>query len=336
MTLVRKISLTGAVLLAVPLLGRAAGPLQSAEVTRVYNIVELLPGESSKIPAKVGDRVSGRTAVQTGVKSRAELAFNDSTIARLGANSLFSFDHGTRDLNLDEGVILLEVPKDAGGATINTAAVTAAVTGTTIMIEFRKAADRAKGIVKFIVLEGTMRLNLKGRLGESMLLKAGQMITIPANAQKFPEAPMVVDVGRLIKTSGLMSSEFSQLNNQPFIMQTVNEQRVLKARGKLINVNYSLKGKRKNPILQSTNIASQATLRTDAEARGNPQKPSPARPAARPNPPKPRPEPPTPPKPPKPPKPDNRPPKPPPAPNKPKPPKPVPPPPVPPPPDVNY
>lgn len=335
MKMVRWMSLAGLVVLGVSV-ARAAGPLQSAEVTRVFNKVELLPGETPPVPAKVGDEVSGRTAVQTGTKSRAELAFNDSTIARLGANSLFSFDRGTRDLNLNEGVILLEVPKNAGGATINTAAVTAAVTGTTIMIEFRKAANAGRGLIKFIVLEGTMRLNLKGSLGESILLKAGQMLTIPADAKKFPDAPMVVDVGRLAKTSGLMGSQFEPLKNEPFIMQTVNEQRVLKARGKLINVNYSLKGKRKNPILQSTNIASQATLRTDAEARGNPQKPSPARPAARPNPPKPRPEPPTPPKPPKPPKPDNRPPKPPPAPNKPKPPKPVPPPPVPPPPDVNY
>lgn len=329
MKMVRQIFLAGLVVLGASL-AHAAGPLQSAEVTRVYNKVELLPGEASAVPAKIGDEVSGRTAVQTGTKSRAELAFNDATIARLGANSLFSFDKGTRDLNLNEGVILLEVPKDAGGATINTAAVTAAVTGTTIMIEFRKAANAGKGLVKFIVLEGTMRLNLKGRLGESMLLKAGQMLTIPANAKSFPAAPVVVDVGRLAKTSGLMSDQFSPLNNQPFIMQTVNEQRVLKAKGKLINVNYSLKGKRKNPVLQSTNLASQATLRTDAEVRGKTQRSTPQvrplvqKPDLRPNPP--------PPKPPKPPKPDNRPPKPPPGPNKPKPPKPVPPPPVPPPP----
>lgn len=334
MKMVRWMSFAGLVMLGVSF-ARAAGPLQSAEVTRVFNKVELLPGEAAAMPAKVGDEVSGRTAVQTGTKSRAELAFNDSTIARLGANSLFSFDKGTRDLNLNEGVILLEVPKDAGGATINTAAVTAAVTGTTIMIEFRKAANAGKGLIKFIVLEGTMRLNLKGSLGESILLKAGQMLTIPADAKKFPAAPVVVDVGRLAKTSGLMGDQFTPLKNEPFIMQTVNEQRVLKAKGKLINVNYSLKGKRKNPVLQSTNIASQATLRTDAEVRGNSQKPSQPRPVVRPNP-NPRPDPPTPPKPPKPPKPDNRPPKPPPAPNKPKPPKPVPPPPVPPPPDRNY
>ncbi len=159
-------------------LAHAAGTLQSAQVTRVYNKVDLLVPEQQAAAAKIGDSVAGKTAVQTGNQSRAELEFNDQTIARLGANSVFSFDKGTRDLNLNEGVILLEVPKNAGGATVNTAAVTAAVTGTTIMIEYHKATGATKAMVKFIVLEGTMRLKLKGHAGESVLLNAGQMITI--------------------------------------------------------------------------------------------------------------------------------------------------------------
>ena len=73
-------------------------------------------------------------AVRTGIESRAELTFTDQTLARLGANTIFSFDKGTRNLELGGGVMLLRVPKDAGGAQINTAAVTAAITGTTVML----------------------------------------------------------------------------------------------------------------------------------------------------------------------------------------------------------
>jgi hypothetical protein len=40
--------------------------------------------------------------VRTGVDSRSELKFTDQTLARLGANTLFSFAEGTRDLNLQE------------------------------------------------------------------------------------------------------------------------------------------------------------------------------------------------------------------------------------------
>ncbi|MDQ3626248.1 MAG: FecR family protein [Verrucomicrobiota bacterium] len=78
------------------------------------------------------------TAVRTGVESRTELTFADQTLARLGANTIFSFDEGTRSMDLGGGAMLLRVPKDAGGAKITTAAVTAAITGTTVLLEYNK------------------------------------------------------------------------------------------------------------------------------------------------------------------------------------------------------
>ncbi|MGH8046668.1 MAG: FecR domain-containing protein [Chthoniobacterales bacterium] len=257
-----------------PPAARAAGTLQNAEVTRIYNKVDLLHPEQSAVPAKVGDSIAGSTAVQTGGQSRAELQFNDDTIARLGANSVFSFDRGTRDLNLNEGVILLEVPKNAGGATINTAAVTAAVTGTTVMIETHKGKKGKGGTIKFIVLEGTMRLTLNGVSGESILLGPGQMISMNVGDRRLPEAHFV-DVGRITKTSGLMSNEFSPLKNEPFIMQTINQQTLLKNEGKLLTINYGLTGKKKNPILQVVNQNGQSSLRTDSTVVTKP-KPKPA------------------------------------------------------------
>ncbi len=275
MNCVRGFLVAGCAVAFAPWAAQAAGPLQSAEVTRIFNQVDLLAPNQSATPAKVGDDVAGKTAVQTGGKSRAELQFNDQTIARLGANSVFSFERGTRDLNLNEGVILLEVPKNAGGATINTAAVTAAVTGTTVMIESRKNAD-GKAVVKFIVLEGTMKLKLKGAMGESILLQAGQMVTLSGNAHHLPE-PQFVDIDRLTKTSGLMSDQFTELKNQPYIFQTMNEQKVLKAQGKLITLNYGLYGKRKNPVLQAAATNGQSTFRTDATVVSNKSnKPRPA------------------------------------------------------------
>ena len=95
--------------------------------------------------------VRNGTAVRTGVESRAELTFTDQTLARLGANTIFSFSGGTRHLELSGGAMLLRVPKDAGGAQINTVAVTAAITGTTVMLEFHPDA-----FIKFIILEGTV------------------------------------------------------------------------------------------------------------------------------------------------------------------------------------
>ncbi len=95
--------------------------LKEARVTQVVKDMKLLPNAAAARPAAVSDQVRDGTAVRTGVESRAELTFTDSTLARLGANTIFSFTEGTRNLDLKDGVMLLRVPKNAGGAKINTA-----------------------------------------------------------------------------------------------------------------------------------------------------------------------------------------------------------------------
>ncbi|MEO6053262.1 MAG: hypothetical protein ABIP97_04550, partial [Chthoniobacterales bacterium] len=66
-----------------------AGELQRATVTRVTNQVEVIAPNSSPVPASIGSTIHGSTGVKTGAGSRAELTFNDQTLARLGANTLF-------------------------------------------------------------------------------------------------------------------------------------------------------------------------------------------------------------------------------------------------------
>ncbi len=284
--------------------------LDSARVTRVFNEVDILPPDQGAREAAVGDEVAGRTAVQTGNRSRAELTFNDETLARLGGNSIFSFQRGTRELNLEKGVILLQVPKDAGGAKINTAAVTAAVTGTTVMVEYDVDAG-GDGTMKFIVLEGTMRLSLNGQLGESLLLEPGQMVTVPAGADRLPD-PVLVDLTRLTETSGLMNSDFTPFPNEPMIVEAARQQQIMKSQGDIVTVDYGLKGKDRSPVLQTVTDVNQAQVRTNATqveptrrpvSRPNPppQAPNNNRPNADPKPPAPKP-----PKPPKP-RPDKRP-----------------------------
>ena len=145
--------------------------MQEAHVSQVIKDVKLLPAQTAPRPAHISDEVRNGTAVRTGLESRAELTFTDQTMARLGANTIFSFNQGTRKLELGGGAMLLRVPKNAGGAQINTAAITAAITGTTVMLEFHPNA-----YIKFIVLEGTGRIFRNDRVGESVLVHAGQML----------------------------------------------------------------------------------------------------------------------------------------------------------------
>src|SRR5205807_1723234 len=68
-----------------------AAELKEARVTAVVKDVKLLPTGVAARPAAVSDEVRDGTAVRTGVESRSELKFTDQTIARLGANTIFTF-----------------------------------------------------------------------------------------------------------------------------------------------------------------------------------------------------------------------------------------------------
>jgi len=121
-----------------PVLRLQAAPLKEASVTRIVNDVRIMevPSNAQK-PATLNQTVRDQQAVVTGLQSRAELLFTDKTLTRIGANSVFTFKEGTRDMDLKRGTMLLQVPKGAGGAQIKTAAVTAAITGTTLLVEYQ-------------------------------------------------------------------------------------------------------------------------------------------------------------------------------------------------------
>jgi hypothetical protein len=78
---------------------RGAAQLKQARVSQVIR-VKLLPNKAAPRPASVSDEVRDGTAVSTGVELRAELTFTDATLVRLGANTIFSFNEGTRNLEL--------------------------------------------------------------------------------------------------------------------------------------------------------------------------------------------------------------------------------------------
>jgi len=135
------------VVLALIFVGIVTSPgaqLKEARVTEVVKDVKLLPTGSAPRLAAVSDEVGNGTAVRTGVESRSELKFPDQTLARLGANTVFSFSEGTRSLNLQDGAMLLRVPKGAGGAKISSSAITAAITGTTVMVETHPLTKQRK------------------------------------------------------------------------------------------------------------------------------------------------------------------------------------------------
>lgn len=204
----------------------------SAKVTKVVNQVRIHKSAAAAKPASIGDVIEGETRLLTGRRSRSELRSPDNMITRVGANSIFSFDQSTRDLRLEKGTLLLQVPKNKGGARIRTATVTAAVTGTTVMMEYN-----TKQWVKIIVLEGSLKawVEQDGRRLQRTL-RPGQMVILKADARRMPE-PVDVDVQTIMKTAALVNPEtFGPLPDTALneIGRTITQQNNLKRDGALV------------------------------------------------------------------------------------------------------
>jgi FecR protein len=245
-----------------------ARPLTEAHVTKIVNIVRLSDPAFGERPARINDVVRDEIAVTTGIKSRSELLFQDNTLARLGPESYFSFKGGTRDLTLQKGTMLLQIPKRIGGAKIHTAAITAAITGTTIMMEYIPGKD-----IKVVVLEGSLRLSVNHTFGDSLLLGPGQMVIMSPNAKHIPD-PVTIDLKKLVRTSTLVNmpsgkhQKQANLNTPPLpsmslIEKEIERQESGKDAHHLVDTNLVILGKGTNVLLGSDNLMAQLRTRND-------------------------------------------------------------------------
>jgi len=223
-----------------------AGPLTSAEVTKIINRVSVIEPAKGDRPAVVRDVIKDDRGLQTGARSRSELLFQDNTLTRVGAETFFSFKTGTRDLTLEKGSMLLQVPKGLGGAKIHTAAVTAAVTGTTIMMEYSPGQ-----YLKVLVLEGSLRLSRNGS-HDSLVLHPGKMVIMRPDAKKIPE-PVDVDLAQIVRTSTLVNFPGSNiLPSMPLIQAAITDQARELKQGTLVPTNLVM-GHGTTVVLASNN-----------------------------------------------------------------------------------
>ena len=232
--MIRKILSFGVVSAACifPLQQSVAGPLTSAEVTKIINRVSVIDPEKGDRSALIRDVIKDDLGLQTGEKSRSELLFQDNTLTRIGAETFFSFKTGTRDMTLEKGSMLLQVPKGLGGAKIHTAAVTAAITGTTIMMEYFPGRH-----IKVLVLEGSLRLSRNGTLGDSLVLRPGKMVIMRPDAKRIPD-PVDVDLAHIVKTSSLVNFPDSPpLPSTALIQAAIDDQAKQMVKSNLVPTN---------------------------------------------------------------------------------------------------
>jgi hypothetical protein len=208
-------------------------PPSEPRVTRVNNSVQLVHPMRAPRRARLNDIVDQETVMRTGKDSHAELTFSDETVVRLAGNTAFSFKNGTRNLNLAEGAVLVQAPKSANGATIHAASIAAAITGTTVMMEYHP------GVCKFLVLEGTGRLYRPGHLGDSVLVGPGQMVI--GNPSAPVSDPVNFDIARFVKTSRFVVG-LPPLRSEKSIAAESQAQQQQKSKKSLIETNLVIFG----------------------------------------------------------------------------------------------
>jgi len=210
-----------------------AASTNEARVARVKNHVQLADSKNAMRRASVNDIVHEATVVRTGNGSRAELGFFNETVVRLAAHTAFDFNRGTRGLNLRDGAVLIQAPKEANAVTIHAGSVTAAVAGCTVMIEYHP------GLYKLLVLEGTARSYRPGHLGDSVLVHAGQMLF--GNPEAALSDPVDIDIDRFIKTSVLVT-DFPPLASEKSIVAESQKQHREKSNKTLVDTNLVIFG----------------------------------------------------------------------------------------------
>lgn len=167
-----KRALHSSILLSLTLTGFAtAANIESSTITQVVKDATVLqPATKGKKPARVNDIFSVPNVLRTGADSRVEMIADDQTVTRVGANTIFSFEPQKREINLEKGSVLFNSPTGKGGGTIRTAAATAAVQGTTLIV-----VTTQNGGFKTLLLEGRGIVKSNGK---TRSISAGQMVYV--------------------------------------------------------------------------------------------------------------------------------------------------------------
>jgi hypothetical protein len=114
----------------------AQSKLESAEIYKVRNQVDLSrPNQPAWNPAKLGDTIVPLDTIRTGANSQAQLLFNEGTLVRTGAGTIFRFPPGTRNFELTSGAALIMIRPGQGESNISTPEAQVVSQGTALFVQ---------------------------------------------------------------------------------------------------------------------------------------------------------------------------------------------------------
>ncbi|MEM8614603.1 MAG: FecR family protein, partial [Cyanobacteria bacterium P01_H01_bin.105] len=202
--------LGAALVVGIPSTALAQTSLTWAKVERLRNRVHLIPSNRNARLARVNDLMDVGDALRTASSSRAELRFNDGSLARVGEQATFRFSPNTRNFQLSNGTILLLIPPGRGRTTIQTPNAVTGIQGSALFVRVRCLAElTAEGYCSSpVTLVGALTNNPAGAMiaynedgSQQQPIHAGEMIVIEGDiiTQRHQ-----FDLSTFYKTSGLV------------------------------------------------------------------------------------------------------------------------------------
>ncbi|MEM9117696.1 MAG: FecR domain-containing protein [Cyanobacteria bacterium P01_F01_bin.56] len=175
-------------------------PLTRADVESMYNQVEFIPEGQNARPARLSDWLSVGDALRTALDARAELRFNDGSLARVGERATFWFVPNTRDFRLSNGTTLFLIPPNRGPSNIRTPSAVTGVQGTALVVRhipqpdcdfsaISADADGCPGRTIVMVLTNSPKgpVEVTADSGSSARLSAGDLAVIENGAVEVME-----------------------------------------------------------------------------------------------------------------------------------------------------
>ena len=197
----------------------------------VKDVTVINVATKQETPAKAGDVLVPPNVLKTGPDSRAELIAEDKTVTRVGANTIFSVEADSRDVNIAQGSVLFNSPKGKGGGRIKSAGATASVLGTTLIV----GANQDGGF-KVMLLEG--KGEVKGAKGGGAKLSPGQLsFAMPG---KPPTAPLNFQLKGSVANSKLVGGFSKPLASMAKIEAAVKVQQAKIASGELMTTGLAI------------------------------------------------------------------------------------------------
>lgn len=213
----KTISLSLGLAFSLTLPGFSATPLTESTFTEIIREAKVVAAaDKSVLTARTNMVFHAPDRVRTGNASRVEMTAPDHTITRIGANTIFTFAEGGRNIELEKGSILFHSPAGAGGGSIQYRGTSAAVLGTTMI-----CAVLPDGSFKILDLEGKVKVTLRD--GTAILLKAGQMVIVPPDGKEFRDVEYF-NLGNAITRLALIAGFSQPLSSLPLIVAAAQEQ----------------------------------------------------------------------------------------------------------------